>query len=82
MRGLAAIERRIAKLEASTPTSVVSFTMLNGSIRKMKASLVVKLCTEAVYGSKSDDVMTLLNSVSSSCSHRLVNLLKMTAGEE
>jgi hypothetical protein len=81
MKGLAELRKRVIKLEQSTPTSVVSFQLVTGVVRKMKAKQVLNLCAEALYGSKSSDVMTLIESVSNTCSHRLVDLLKMCCSD-
>jgi hypothetical protein len=71
------LRKRVAKLEAGTTGSVVSFTMTDRTIRRMRAKQVLEVCREAILGNRSEDVATLLTSVGNTASHDLISLLKM-----
>jgi hypothetical protein len=71
------LRKRVAKLEAGTTASVVSFSMPSGGVVKMRSKRVIQVCSEAILGSRSQEVTTLLTSVGNNASHRLLELLKM-----
>jgi hypothetical protein len=71
------LRKRVAKLEAGTTGSVVSFTMTDRTIRRMRAKHVLEACREAILGNRSAEVETLLTSVGNTASHSLVDLLRM-----
>jgi hypothetical protein len=71
------LRKRVAKLEAGTTGSVVSFTMPDRTIRRLRVKRVLEVCNEAVLGSRCIDVETLLTNVGNNASHSLVDLLRM-----
>ena len=71
------LQQKLAKLEAGTTANVVTFTMPDWTIRKMRAKRVIDVCHEAILGSRSQEVETILQSIGNNASHRLVELLKM-----
>jgi hypothetical protein len=77
MPTLNALRKRVAKLETGTSGSIVSFTMTDRTIRRMRAKHVLEMCREAILGNRGAEVETLLTSVGNTASHDLVALLKM-----
>ena len=77
MANYSALLKRLEKLESSSVSNIVVFEMADKTIRKMRSKRVIRVCSEAILGSRSQEVATILESVSNNASHQLVELLKM-----
>jgi type IV pilus biogenesis protein CpaD/CtpE len=79
MPTLKELQARLRKIERATGSHLVTFTMPDGSTKKISNSRVLQAMYDGIAedGIRSREIETILASVSSNADHKLVELFKM-----
>jgi hypothetical protein len=79
MPSLKELQTRLRKIERATGSHLVTFTMADGSTKKLLNSRVLQAMYDGIAedGIRGPEFETIINSVSNNASHKLVELFQM-----